>query len=311
MDTNQLQLENEKLNARLEKAKEVFKQQAADIKAKEAAYSLLTDEYNKLIKERDTFAQDNVKLNEQISELEVQKQSISDMHNKTATALKMRDNEIEELRKNIAKFEEGNSKHDDLQEELNTTKKELHIANETITEYASKCTRYDEVIKSLNEKNGELEETINHNNIELNSNSDKIKQLNTTIERIYTEFSNLVKKYNNIVSDKDKLVSDNDALILGHKEPQDTYNNLVIERDIYNDIQTLKYIIEQLKKDIEDKNAQLTDACTKVSNLTKQLEKESGKVEEVKTKTEAAVTSIKKKLQTLNDGLGDEFNIFG
>ena len=36
-----------------------------------------------------------------------------------------------------------------------------------------------------------------------------------------------------------------------------------------------------------------------------------GKVEEVKTKTEAAVTSIKKKLQTLNDGLGDEFNIFG
>ena len=157
MDTNQLQLENEKLNARLEKAKEVFRQQAADIKAKETAYSLLTDEYNKLIKERDTFAQDNVKLNEQISELEVQKQSISDMHNKTATALKMRDNEIEELRKNIAKFEEGNSKHDDLQEEFNTTKKELHIANETITEYASKCTRYDEVIKSLNEKNGELE----------------------------------------------------------------------------------------------------------------------------------------------------------
>ena len=63
MDTNQLQLENEKLNARLEKAKEVFRQQAADIKAKETAYSLLTDEYNKLIKERDTFAQDNVKLN--------------------------------------------------------------------------------------------------------------------------------------------------------------------------------------------------------------------------------------------------------
>ena len=38
MDTNQLQLENEKLNARLEKAKEVFKQQAADIKAKDEAY---------------------------------------------------------------------------------------------------------------------------------------------------------------------------------------------------------------------------------------------------------------------------------
>ena len=295
MDTNQLQLENEKLNARLEKAKEVFRQQAADIKAKDDAYLKLKDEYDEL--------------NKQLSELDAQKQSICVMYDKTVTALNMRDDEIEELRKTIAKFEEGNSKQDGLQEELNTTKKELHIANETITEYAAKCTRYDEVIKSLNEKNDELKETVNHNNIELNSNSDKIKQLNTTIERINTEFSNLVKKYNIIVSDKDKLVSDNNSLISGYKELQDTYNNLVIERD--NDVQTLKHTIEQLKKDIEDKDTQLTDACTKVSNLTKQLEKESGKVEEVKTKTEAAVTSIKKKLQTLNDGLGDEFNIFG
>ena len=42
MDTNQLQLENEKLNARLEKAKEVFRQQAADIKTKDDAYFKLT-----------------------------------------------------------------------------------------------------------------------------------------------------------------------------------------------------------------------------------------------------------------------------
>ena len=232
MDTNQLQLENEKLNARLEKAKEVFRQQAIDIKAKDDAYLKLKDEYDEL--------------NKQLSELEVQKQSISDLHNKTATALKMRDDEIEELKKTIAKFEEGNSKYDALQEELNTTKKELHISNETINGYASKCTRYDEVINTLKEK---------------------------------------------------------------VKELQDTYNNLVIERD--SDVQSLKHTIEQLKKDIEDKDAQLTDACTKVSNLTKQLETESGKVEEAKTKTEVAVTSIKKKLQALNDGLGDEFNIFG
>ena len=246
MDTNQLQLENEKLNARLEKAKEVFRQQAVDIKTKDEAYSKLKDEYDAFIKERDTFAQDNVKLNEQISELEVQKQCITELQNKTAITLKMRDDEIEELKKTIAKFEEGNSKHDELQEELNTTKKELHTANETINEYASKCVRYDDVIKSFKEK---------------------------------------------------------------VKELQDTYNNLVIERD--SDVQSLNHTIEQLKKDIEDKDAQLTDACTKVSNLTKQLETESGKVEEVKTKTEVAVTSIKKKLQALNDGLGNEFNIFG
>ena len=143
MDTNQLQLENEKLNARLEKAKEVFRQQAADIKAKDDAYLKLKGEYDEL--------------NKQLSELDAQKQSICVMYDKTVTALNMRDDEIEELKKTIAKFEEGNSKQDGLQEELNTTKKELHIANETINEYASKCTRYDEVIKSLNEKNEDLD----------------------------------------------------------------------------------------------------------------------------------------------------------
>ena len=232
MDTNQLQLENEKLNARLEKAKEVFRQQAADIKAKDDAYLKLKDGYDEL--------------NKQLSELETQKQCITDLHNKTATALKMRDDEIEELKKTIAKFEEGNSKYDALQEELNTTKKELHIANETINEYVSKCTRYDEVINTLKEK---------------------------------------------------------------VKELQDTYNKLVEENT--NKVQFLNNVIEQLKEDIEDKDDRLVDALDKVSELQKQLETESGKVEEVKTKTEAAVTSIKKKLQTLNDGLGDEFNIFG
>ena len=44
---------------------------------------------------------------------------------------------------------------------------------------------------------------------------------------------------------------------------------------------------------------------------SKIVDVETGKVEEVKTKAETAVTSIKKKLQALNDGLGDEFNIFG
>ena len=295
MDTNQLQLENEKLNARLEKAKEVFRQQAIDIKAKDDAYLKLKDEYDEL--------------NKQLSELEVQKQSISDINNKNATALKMRDNEIEELRKNIAKFEEGNSKHDDLQEELNTAKKELHIANETINEYASKCTRYDEVIKSLNEKNEDLDVLATSRLADIKKREEDIVNLNNTIEQMNTEFANITIKYNDTLTDRNELAKSKEAIAKSYKELQDTYNNLVIERD--NDVQTLKHTIEQLKKDIEDKDTQLTDACTKVSNLTKQLERESGKVEEVKTKTEAAVTSIKKKLQTLNDGLGDEFNIFG
>ena len=295
MDTNQLQLENEKLNARLEKAKEVFRQQAADIKAKDDAYLKLKDEYDEL--------------NKQLSELDAQKQSICVMYDKTVTALNMRDDEIEELRKTIAKFEEGNSKQDGLQEELNTTKKELHIANETINEYASKCTRYDEVIKSLNEKNEDLDVLATSRLADIKKREEDIVNLNNTIEQMNTEFANITIKYNDTITDKNELVKAKESITKSYKELQDTYNKLAEENT--NKVQFLNNVIEQLKEDIEDKDDRLVDALDKVSELQKQLETESGKVEEVKTKTEAAVTSIKKKLQTLNDGLGDEFNIFG
>lgn len=295
MDTNQLQLENEKLNARLEKAKEVFRQQAADIKAKDDAYLKLKDEYDEL--------------NKQLSELETQKQSISNMYNKTVTAINMRDDEIEELRKTIAKFEEGNSKQDGLQEELNTTKKELHIANETINEYVSKCTRYDEVIKSLNEKNEDLDVLATARLADVKKREEDIVNLNNTIEQMNTEFANLTIKYNDTVTDKNELVKAKENITKSYKELQDTYNKLAEENT--NKVQFLNNVIEQLKKDIEDKDDRLVDARDKVSELQKQLETESGKVEEVKTKTEVAVSSIKKKLQALNDGLGDEFNLFG
>ena len=316
MDTNQLQLENEKLNARLEKAKEVFRQQASDIKAKDNAYLKLKDEYDELIKERDTFAQDNVKLNEQISELEKQKQSISDMHNKTATALKMRDNEIEELRKNIAKFEEGNSKHDDLQEELNITKKELHIANETITEYASKCTRYDEVIKSLNEKNDDLDTLATSRLADIKKREEDIVNLNKTIGEINGTYNQLNDEHNLLLAQvkdlNDEVNSLQDNIVskdTAYKELQDTYNNLVTEQLRYTG--ELNSKIEKLEGELSEKTEALDKALNEIQSLTNRLNSESGKIEEVKSKTEVAVTSIKKKLQALNDGLGEEFNIFG
>ena len=69
MDTNQLQLENEKLNARLDKAKEVFRQQAADIKAKDEAYLKLRDEYNEVVNEKNTHIEANAKLTKEIETL--------------------------------------------------------------------------------------------------------------------------------------------------------------------------------------------------------------------------------------------------
>lgn len=300
MDTNQLQLENEKLNARLDKAKEVFRQQAADIKAKDEAYLKLRDEYNELIKERDTHIEANDKLNKQLLEAE---------------AL------IKELKTS------DSTNNETLQEELNTIKKELHIANERIADYDAKCARYDEVIKSLNEKNDELtnqyvaletKETEEYNALVL-----RYDDLTTEYNLLNAQFADLENEYNNSeelrksyteatnklndeVSRLQDIIVSKDA---AYKNLESTYNDAAAEH--IRDVNALKYTIEQLKKDLEDKDVRLTEAYDKICSLTKQLEDESGKVEDVKTKTEEAVTSIKKKLQALNDGLGDEFNIFG
>ena len=69
--------------------------------------------------------------------------------------------------------------------------------------------------------------------------------------------------------------------------------------------------IETLESELSDKTEALNKALNEIQSLTTRLNSESGKIEEVKSKTEVAVTSIKKKLQALNDGLGEEFNIFG
>lgn len=324
MDTNQLQLENEKLNARLEKAKEVFRQQAADIKAKDEAYLKLRDEYNEVVREKEIHVEANAKFNKQILEAEA-------------------------LIKELQTSDSTNS--ESLQEELNSVKKELHIANERITDYDAKCTRYDEVIKSLNETNDELQGLSTSRLADINKSKEEIKKLDDTILEINTQFTELNEKHHNLVLKYDELTTEHNLLNEQFIDLENEYSNseelrisyteatnklneevnrlqdIIVSKDAayknlestYNDaaaehirdVNALKYTIEQLKKDLEDKDTKLVDACAKVGRLTKQLEDESGKVEEVKTKTEEAVTSIKKKLQALNDGLGDEFNIFG
>lgn len=324
MDTNQLQLENEKLNARLEKAKEVFRQQAAYIKAKDEAYLKLRDEYNEVVRERDIHIEANVKFNKQILEAEA-------------------------LIKELQTSDSSNS--ETLQEELNDVKKELHIANERITDYDAKCTRYDEVIKSLNETNDELQGLANSRLADINKSKEEIKKLDDTILEMNNQLNEINVKHHNLVLKYDELTTEHNLLNEQFIDLENEYSNseelrisyteatnklneelsrlqdIIVSKDAaykniestYNDaaaehlrdVQALKYTIKQLEKDVEDKDVRLTEAYDKICSLTKQLETESGKVEEVKTKTEEAVTTIKKKLQALNDGLGDEFNIFG
>jgi len=328
MDTNQLQLENEKLNARLEKAKEVFRQQAADIKAKDDAYLKLRDEYNEVVRERNIHLEANAKFNKQLLEAE---------------AL-------------IAELKSSNSSNSEtLQEELNIVKKELHIANERIADYSTKCTRYDEVIKSLNETNDELQGLATARLADINKSKEEIKKLNDTILEMTNQIDELnekdTKEYNALVLRYDDLQKEYNLLNEQFADLENEYNNseelrksyteatnklndevsrlqdIIVSKDAayknlestykdlaeehLRDVRALDYKVKMLETEVANKTEKLDNAYEEIGTLKNRLNAESDKVEEVKAKTEVAVTTIKKKLQALNDGLGDDFNIFG
>lgn len=340
MDTKQLQLENETLNARLEKAKEVFRQQAKDIKAKDEAYLKLRDEYNEVVRERDIHIEANAKFNKQIldaEELIKELKSAQEKQQELADASYDREayvgqidglnDKIDELTEAVKYWEERYHKlseaHSNESTELNDLKTRNAELEGLVTARLSDINKSKEEIKKLDDTILEMNNQLNEINEKHHNLVFKYDELTTAHNLLNEQFVDLENEYSNSeelrisyteatnklneeVSRLQDIIVSKDA---AYKNLESTYNDAAVEH--MRDVNALKYTIEHLKKDLEDKDAKLVDACAKVGTLTHQLETETGKVEEAKTKTEEAVTSIKKKLQALNDGLGDEFNIFG
>ena len=385
MTVEQLKLENETLTARLNKAKEVFRQQAADIKAKDEAYLKLRDEYNEVVREKEIHVEANAKFNKQLLEAEElikelkasqeTSQESSDEYNELKSTTEnlrkqLRDNlllieektnDITALNNIISSLEEDADNYkttneqqvaviDDLQNSLNTANQKLYEANSSLSDYKTKAARYDEVIKALNEKNDELDSLATSRLTDIKKKDEDIVNLNNTIEEINKQLSEISEKHHNLVFNYDELTDKHNLLIEQFADLESEYNNseelrksytdatnklneevsrlqdIIVSKDAayknlestYNDaavehvrdVNALKHTIEQLKSELTSKDEKLTKALAEVGTLTRKLDVASGKVEEVKTKAETAVTSIKKKLQALNDGLGEEFNIF-
>lgn len=340
MDTKQLQLENETLNARLDKAKEVFRQQAKDIKAKDEAYLKLRDEYNEVVRERDIHIEANAKFNKQILEAEALIKQLKESQEKQQELA----NASYDREAYVGQIDGLNDKIDELTEAVKYWEERYHKLSEA---HSTESTELNE----LKIRNAELEGLANARLTDINKSKEEIKKLNDTILEMNNQLNEINEKHHNLVFKYDELTNEHNLLNeqfvdleneysnseelrisytnatnklneevsrlqdiivskdAAYKNLESTYNDAAVEH--MRDVNALKYTIEQLKKDLEDKDTKLVDACAKVGRLTKQLEDESCKVEEAKTKTEEAVTTIKKKLQALNDGLGDEFNIFG
>lgn len=298
MDTKQLQLENETLNARLDKAKEVFRQQAKDIKAKDEAYLKLRDEYNEVVRERDIHIEANAKFNKQILDAEALIKQLKESQEKQQELV----DSGYDREAYVGQIDGLNDKIDELTEAVKYWEEKYHKLSEA---HSSESTE----LNNLKVKNDELTteyNLLNEQFVDLEneySNSEELR-------KSYTEATN---KLNEEVSRLQDIIVSKDA---AYKNLESTYNDVAAEH--IRDVNALKYTIEQLKTSIDKKDTDLKgletlllEKAETIKSLEDKLTAESGKVEEVKTKTEVAVTTIKKKLQALNDGLGDDFNIFG
>lgn len=347
MDTKQLQLENETLNARLDKAKEVFRQQAKDIKAKDEAYLKLRDEYNEVVRERDIHIEANAKFNKQILEAEALIKELKESQEKQqelADASYDREayvgqidglnDKIDELTEAVKYWEERYHKLSEAHSTESTELNDLKTRNAELeglsTSRLADINKSKEEIKKLDdtilEMNNQLNEiNVKHHDLvfkydELKTEHNLLNEQFVDLENEYSNSEELRKSYTEATNKLNEEVSRLQDIIVSkdaaYKNLESTYNDVAAEH--IRDVNALKYTIEQLKTSIDKKDTDLKgletlllEKAETIKSLEDKLTAESGKVEEVKTKTEVAVTTIKKKLQALNDGLGDEFNIFG
>lgn len=256
MNIEQLKLDNEKLNARLEKAKEVFKQQAADAKAKDEAYLKLRDEYNEVIKERDTHIEANAKLNKQLADAGYDRESY------------------------VGQIDA-----------LNDT---INGLNATINELKSKHADY-----------AELDALATSRLADINKLKEEVEKQDKIIDGLTEEESKLSQKYADALNAVDEANYNIDAL----KEKLDIANKL--NEELTKEIEEKNSIINDCDAEIDRLSEELNGANDKIKVLTDKANAQENTVNEIKSKVETKVAVVKKALQTLNDGLGDEFNIFG
>lgn len=245
----QLKQNNEKLNARLAKAVEVFKEQKANIeklaleaeelektiKSKDKAYQTLQDTYNEVFAE-------NVKLKNDIAENSSNKAESESIAIESKEKINKLENEIIELKKiNDKKLEDAKLDYDKLQKEHNSL---MDTYNKLNNEYSDVYKKYND----LQEQQIKYNNQINSLNDNINKLTNAIKEKDDVIDKCDEEINVLDKDNNKLKEDleKTKKICDNfeneklsweadyQAELNAYKELQDAYERLRNERDVYS-----------------------------------------------------------------------------
>ena len=292
----------QKLQARLDKAKEVFREMNAKDKEKDARIADLEAQLAEAIANAVANANNNAKENEgTIADLKAQLRTMEDRwryadehcnelteaNEKLSNTNEMLHNQVEGAKNDINELivEKTN---------LNSQIKEFEIANEDLRfeNMKNKGERdrieidynaLNESFKTVTEENNRLkEEMIEHN------------ERFTMYEETNAEYKQSIDK---LIETKHKLEIEIESLKSG-------------ENVLRAEISKLTETITEAEKTVTAQDKQILSLQTQNTQLTNSLnkaEKDNSQIKETVTKH---VATIKKSMQGLNDGLGSDFNIF-
>lgn len=322
-----MEQEIQKLQARLDKAKEVFREMNAKDKEKDARIAELEAQLAEAV----AIANNNSTVgNDAITELKAQLRTMEDRYNHSDTYCEkfkednekltkeneMLRNQVEGAKNDINELVVANANLKEKNESYEIANEDLRFENmknkgerdrieidynalsesfKTVTEENSKlkeiAIEYRERFKMYEETNAEYKQSI-----------DKLVEskhsLETTISELNDEINELTSALEYANSEKDRLLSELEQA-----------NNYITKKEThFNSLQTL----------LNDRQAQIIElekTIESLSSTNKMLEDELGQARHdnslIKENVTKHVAAIKSSMKGLNDGLGVEFDIFG
>lgn len=293
----------QKLQARLEKAKEVFREMNAKDKEKDARIADLEAQLAEAIANAVANANNNAKENEgTIADLKAQLRTMEDrwrladehcnelteVNEKLSNVNEMLHNQVEGAKNDINELivEKTN---------LNSQIKEFEIANEDLRlENMKNKGERDRIELDYNALN-ESFKTVTEENALLKEKMIEFNERFTMYEETNAEYKQSIDK---LIETKHKLEVEIESLKSGENVLR-AENNRLLET------------ITEAEKTVNAQNEQISSLKTQNTQLTNMLNKAEQDNSQIKETVTKHVATIKKSMQGLNDGLGTDFNIFG
>lgn len=293
-----MEQEIQKLQARLDKAKEVFREMNAKDKEKDARIAELEAQLAEAIANANNNATEG---EDAIADLTAQLRTMEDRYKQADTyceKIKEDNEKLSNLNEMLRNQVEGakNDINDLIVEKtnLNSRIKEFEIANEDLRLENMKNKGERDRIEIDYNALSESFKTVTEENNRLKDEMFEHNERFTMYEETNAEYKQSIDK---LVETKHKLEIEIESLKSG-------------ENVLRAEISKLNETITEAEKTVTAQDKQILSLQTQNTQLTNSLnkaEKDNSQIKETVTKH---VATIKKSMQGLNDGLGSDFNIF-